>query len=821
MGYTTSTGASARIRWPHFYFAVALTTLATLLLELSLTRIFSVVFHYHFAFLAISIALFGLGAGGVFAYVVADWRGNLFAKLGALSALNAVVVTLSLILNLSLRQDLGFWSLALVYFPATLPFFLAGTVVSLAVAESIERVNRVYFYDLVGAGVGCLLLVPLLNSFGGPNTVLATAAFYAAAAGVWYSLAGRVTGRAVSVGLALALLMLLGYNAKFRVIDVKYAKGQALQDEAFVKWNSFSRIGVSRETPKRGPTIFIDADASTAISYFNFDQLSEADRHSLLYEGPGFPYLLRPGAKTLIIGPGGGWDVARALAGGSQDVTGVEINPIIARTIMQQRYAAYSQRIYLRPEVRIVVEEGRSFVRRSPEKYQVLQATLVDTWASTAAGAYALSENNLYTSDAFYDYLRHLTDDGILAFTRWGLEPPRESLRLLSLARVALARLGETEPWRHVIVVRQGKLSDSGGWGALDTVMISRKPFSADDVARVRDAIRETGFQAICLPDERIPNPFTELIRTSDPAKFEQAYSYNIGPVDDNRPFFFYTVQPRDIGTFLGHFFRGDQPGESRADFKVNLAVPVMFGLMAISLVATGIILALPPLLLRERLPRDKSLGRFLLLFLSIGAGYILVEVALIQRFVLFLGHPTYALTVIIFSMLAASGCGSYFSRRAVGLSEARLSRVLIAVAAAVGLLGLCCAAGDRGGGGLAPMAEGHDHGADDRAAGISYGDAVPGRPELTGNAPQTLRKVGLGAEFGGQRSGLGQRHVPGDLPGAAGDPAGGRLPVRASPGGDAAGRAEYSRGESAGSLSPRPAVRRLAGGRRRADCFG
>ncbi len=168
---------------------MALTTLATLLLELSLTRIFSVVFHNHFAFLAISIALFGLGAGGVFSYVVADWRGDLFSKLGALAAINALVVLVSLILSLSIRQNLGFWSLAAVYFPSTLPFFLSGTVVSLAIAETIERVDRVYFYDLVGAGAGCLLLVPLLNTFGGPNTVLATAAFFAAAAAIWYSLA--------------------------------------------------------------------------------------------------------------------------------------------------------------------------------------------------------------------------------------------------------------------------------------------------------------------------------------------------------------------------------------------------------------------------------------------------------------------------------------------------------------------------------------------------------------------------------------------------------------------------------------------------------
>ena len=194
------------------------------------------------------------------------------------------------------------------------------------------------------------------------------------------------------------------------------------------------------------------------------------------------------------------------------------------------------------------MEDGRSFVRRSHEQYQVMQATLVDTWASTAAGAFALSENNLYTTDAFRDYLLHLTDDGMVAFTRWGFDPPRESLRLVSLAMAALNELGEPEPWRHVIVGREGSTE---GWGAQDTVLIARKPFSAADLDRARAALAAAHMQAIYLPDERIPGQFTDLLRSPDPAAYERNYLYNISPVTDNRPFFFYTVQPRDILAFL------------------------------------------------------------------------------------------------------------------------------------------------------------------------------------------------------------------------------------------------------------------------------
>src|SRR5262249_22976150 len=156
----------------------------------------------------------------------------------------------------------------------------------------------------------------------------------------------------------------------------------------------------------------------------------------------------------------------------------------------------------------------RSFVRRTTETFQVIQATLVDTWASTAAGAFALSENNLYTTEAFVDYLSHLTPDGLLAFTRWGLDPPRESLRLISLGMAALTRLGESDPSRHFIVVREGS---TAGWGAKDTVLISRNPFPPEYLERARRTMAEGHMQAVYLPGESIPNPFTDLLRSPNP----------------------------------------------------------------------------------------------------------------------------------------------------------------------------------------------------------------------------------------------------------------------------------------------------------------
>ena len=671
----------SRRAWPQIYFGVAATSLATLILELALTRVFSVVYFYHFAFLAISIALFGLGAGGVFSYVVASWSGLLYRKIGMIASLNAATIVISLSFLLSRSGSLSTLELIAAYFVSATPFLLSGTVMSLVIGDTIGRVNRVYFFDLIGAAGGCAVLVPLLNWIGAPNTILVAAVLFAVSAAIWFHVAGSARGRAVTVLLGLLLVGLITLNAKKHLIDVKFAKGQQLVNEEFVRWNSFSRIALKRQDDG-ARVIIIDGDANTYLAQLDLDHLTPQQRFTLAYHGQGFPYLLRPAAKTLIIGPGGGWDVARALASGSKDVTGVEINPIIATDIMRKQYPNYSNNLYFRPEVKIRVEDGRSFVRRSTERYQVLQATLVDTWASTAAGAFALSENNLYTTNAFVDYLSHLTPDGVMAFTRWGFDPPRESLRIVSLAAAALRELGEKDPASHIAVVREDadKLRQ---WGSLDTILIGRHPLTAVDLERLRTGAETARMQVIYQPGTALDTPFRSLLTSADPARFFETYAFDVRPVSDDRPFFFYTVQPRDLLAFVLSGSRAN------GDYKINSALPVLFGLVAISLLATAVMLSLPPLVLGHRLPRERGALPALLFFLSIGAGYIIIQVALIQKFVLFLGHPTYALTVIIFAMLLSSGCGSYASKRLIRDRYSRLTKTLLFIFCANILLAL------------------------------------------------------------------------------------------------------------------------------------
>jgi len=260
--------------WPLLYTAVALTTLATLLLELSLTRIFSVVFYYHFAFLAISIALFGLSAGGVLSYAISGWPGSLYRKLGLVSLLNAGLVLGAVMFVLTRGAEVGTLDLGAIYFITALPFLGSGIVVSLVIAETIERVDRIYFFDLLGAAGGCLALVLLLNAFGGENTVVAVSVLFASAAAIWFTLAGMRFGRIASVFAGLLLTMIVIGNTKYHFVEVRYARGGKLHDEQFTKWNSISRIGMA--VREGGETIVIDADASTDIANFDFNHLLPA-----------------------------------------------------------------------------------------------------------------------------------------------------------------------------------------------------------------------------------------------------------------------------------------------------------------------------------------------------------------------------------------------------------------------------------------------------------------------------------------------------------------------------------------------------------------
>ena len=649
------TSSSIEIPEKTLLAGLALTSFAALLLELALTRLFSVVLFYHFAFLAISIALLGLGAGGVFAYLLkarlaaTDTR-TLAARLCMTNSV-VVVVMLEVVLHVRVALQVSwgnFARLTELYLAAAVPFFLTGLLFAVVFARETRRIPRLYGADLCGGALACLAVVPLLNWVGGPNVVLVAGAAMAAAGTIWAEI--RSTRRNAAL-LALALMALIGANYSGRLIDVVYAKGM-FRDPAwveFARWNALSRVEVDRQGQAKA--IVIDADASTYIMNADVAQWhNTAWEHALMSAPPALANVLRPHGEFAIIGPGGGVDVLRAVANGSPSVTGIEINPIIATTIMRGRYADYAQHLYDRPDVHIHVTDGRSFLRSTPQHFDVVQMTLVDTWASTAAGAFALSENNLYTVEAFREYFNHLKPDGMVAITRWEFRHPREALRVVAVAMEALHRMGVANPARNFIVASQGELDADG----IPVVVLAKKtPFTpAEETAVITHFDHYSELDPLYMPSQPGQNPFSELIASNDPYAFARSYAYNVAPVTDNAPFFFFTLKPGQI--------LGEQGLREGIDWKVNLGVLVLLLVLVISVVAVLAFLVLP-LALKSRRGRQSPLP--LLYFIAVGLGYIMVEIAFIQRFVLFLGHPTYALTVVIFLLMLSSGAGSLFSR--------------------------------------------------------------------------------------------------------------------------------------------------------------
>jgi len=699
---------------------VALVSATLLMTELALTRIFSVVMYYHFAFLAISIALFGLSASGVFAYLARRRldRYSTDRLLSTESLIYAATSIVALFFLVRLRVGLSYSPENLVlmltiYALAALPFFTGGLVVTLAISRLSAQINAVYAADLIGAAAGCLILIPLLDRLGAPGVVLSAAALSIAAAVLFAPRASRA--RIAGLGALVLLVPFSGQLSGVAGFDVVGTKGHQGDRILFSKWNSFSRIGVYERThgdwslsyAYRGPlpnTRYMDIDSAASTPILGLaPDLSNAQY--LRFELTALAYHMvgaraqspaPAGSTALVIGPGGGRDLASALVFGAARVDAVEINPIIANDVMRDRFLEFSGGIYANPRVRVTVDDGRSFVRRTPEKYDVIQASLVDTWAATAAGAYTLTENTLYTVEAFNDYLDHLTDNGVLTITRW----VADGLRLVSLAQEACEARGWSAADR-LAIVRHDRVA---------TFLLKRTPFTQAESAQLREVASRLGFDVLYAPDAApaarpqtggsqdmapdasdVPNvtrpaedvvvdgastgDYARLVLAGDREQFYAASRSDIRPTTDDRPFFFHTTKLED-------------------QFDVAFGRSMLFGnglsaLMTLLGISTGLValFIVGPLVLSARgTSRPHGWLAWLVYFGALGAGFMLIEVSVLQRFVLLLGHPVYSLTVTLFSLLLGTGLGAAWSRR---FDDATLRRTGVLGVTVVAVLAL------------------------------------------------------------------------------------------------------------------------------------
>jgi spermidine synthase len=652
------------------YLGIFLVSLSVIVYEIALTKIFSVILWYHFAYLAVSLALFGLGGGGLLAFFFQErWSRDIREFLGRLGLrqMLAIVLCLVFILNVDFRcgsSAARFVKFFLIYLIGSLPFVAAGAAISLVFRSYPQRLAKLYFFDLVGSGIGCFVLLVGISVLSGPAVILLASAF-AGVAAFCFSPPRSFRLFLLRLGTLLAfwgVLLIAGQMTP--VFKVKFTKTyQEGRWILFEKWSPLARItvwprpvrlfgwGMSRTFAPRTPVpqLWIEQDACAGSPIVSFDgNFEKVD--FLKHDVTSFVYHVKPRAKTFVVGAGGGRDVLTALAFGSPNVVACDINPVII-DLIKNKYRSFTGGLYHLPQVRVETAEARHAIRSSREKFDVIQISLIDSWAATVAGAFSLAENSLYTVEAFKDYLDHLSDDGFLSVTRYLFYPRNQSLRVVTLARAALEQTHVREPWRHVAVVATDFGSAEGE--AFATILVKKSPLTPREAAVLRAQAEALGFIVLYLPGYPVDKDFSKALLRPLSEVVRESY-YDVRPPTDDRPFFFQMVYfSRAFDMLFGREVTGQR-------FNYY-AQSVILSLVAIALVLLVFFYMAPLFFSRRAVFISWPWGSY---FILLGLGFMFVEIPLLQKGSLYLGHPTYSISVVLFSMLVSAGLGSLWSSR-------------------------------------------------------------------------------------------------------------------------------------------------------------
>ncbi len=629
------------------YFGIFLLTLSGLMFEIGLTRIFSATIWYHFAFVAISVALLGWGIGGFALHLVRNRVSFSRDRAALLSFLYGLSLPLALwlIVRVPFHPD----RLPVYFAVSLLPFLLAGMALSMLFAIERHDAGRLYFADLSGASLGALTVTFLLSWLGGENAVLLVAIAPIAASAAF---SRRFRWPAAVAGVAI--LAALAANERTGLFKIQSAPTKGLYRHmaaspgsriALTGWNAYSRIdAVTGIDASQLARLYIDSDAWTNVLPWD-GRLESLGEMRDWYRA--IPFKMAPEhARSLIIGPGGGSDVLVALAAGSEKVTAVEMNPLMLR--FARHFGASTGHLYDHPKVETILSEGRTFIRRTDRRFDVILMGFVDSWAAVASGGLSLSENHLYTVEAFQAYQDHLTPDGHIAILRWNVDIPR-------LVSNAVALLGPEAAGRRVAVLleeREGNREDPPQM----IFLLKKRPFTPEESRRLASF---AGVKPVIVPGGHVEEPYASLFsgRMSYPDYIAGARS-RVDPVYDDRPFFFARQKPWGL-----------PPSMSRG-FQQILAP----------------ILGLCVLFLAFGKPRGEATGPYaasIVYFASLGVGFIAVELALLQHLTLLLGHPIFTLSILLFTLLASGGLGSAWGGRTA------LARVCLGVAALAAIYAL------------------------------------------------------------------------------------------------------------------------------------
>jgi spermidine synthase len=670
-----------------FLTGVFLITFAVLVFQVVQTRILSVIAWYYLAFLAISVAMLGMTAGAVWVYsrrerLTPEALSTMLSDTSLLAAVSmpaSVLVQFSLITTVTPTFTSVFgWSLLMA--AMTVPYVFAGITVSLALTRSPFPVSLVYGVDLLGAALGCAAVIGILNLMDGPTAIL-FAGFVAALAALVFArgatpserqslLSRALWRRPIVAAIALALLIVVNRNTEygFKPVMVKdrIETGQRTRTE---RWNSYSRIVAYRPneaaadlwapsptmpTGMRRQQAFLNIDGAAGTVMFQFDGTRESidflkyDLVNLAYHLPGIE-------KSAVIGVGGGRDLLSAHLFGVKDITGVELNRIfIDFHTRDPFYSAFSNLKSL-PGLKLEVDDARSWFAATDQSFDLIQMSLIDTWAATGAGAFSLSENGLYTLEGWRAFTRRLTGNGVFTVSRWyNPGDVNESGRMIALALATMMDAGAADARAHVFVARGREIA---------TLVLSKSAFTAQQLDLLRAATTRLGFDVLVDPGaEPSSAVLRAMVHARNRIELDRAASteaLDLTVSTDNRPFFFNQLRFRHIPSMLSAMARNEVPqGVLRGNLVATIVLVLILAIAAIAVVCTIVL----PLRGAARSASPALIGAGTVYFALIGIGFMFAEISLLQYFGIFLGHPIYAMGVCLFSLILSTGIGSLVS---------------------------------------------------------------------------------------------------------------------------------------------------------------
>ena len=685
---------------PRTFAGLFLVTLATLTYQLLLTRIFSVTMYYHFAFVAISMTMFGMAVGAVAVYL----KPAVFTAprtkhhLAGCSLAFAVTIVASFLAHIWIPflpelSARGLASVTVTYAVLSVPFTFSGIVVALALTRFPPQVSALYAVDLAGAALGCVLLAPLLRLTDAPTAVIVTAAF----AGIGALMFAREIeskrlvrwSAAAAAGLALfAAGHTVAVHRDAAWLRLVWVKGVYEAPPLVERWNPFSRIrvigdadrpvkpsgwGLSATLPAQlaARELHLDIDSYAGSELTAYDGDPAAIEH-LKYDVTNVVHYVRPDARVVVVGTGGGRDILSALAFGQRSVLGVEINNNIL-DLVNRRFGAFTGHLDRDPRVTFVNDEARSYIARMAEPADIIQISLIDTWAATSSGAFVLTENSLYTLGAWRTFLSRLSPGGILTVSRWYYaDRPGEVYRLAALASTTLMEMGVRHPGAHYAIVRARPRSAETPDG-IGTLLLSRDPLTGADLDRLEEVAERLQFEIVQSPRISADETFAGLASVERLQGVIDAHPLNIAAPTDDSPFFFHMLRLRDV--FDVNRWR------DQGIVAFNLKAVGVLGVLLITVVALTAAFILLPLGVSRGGGDLAGAGPHLLFFTGIGFGFMLIEISQLQRLTIFLGHPSYSLSVVLFSLLLSSGLGSLSTARIrTDVLQAALARVSLTV---------------------------------------------------------------------------------------------------------------------------------------------